>query len=746
MGSETRSCAESVMSARRATLTLASLHRPHDAMGIFAGWAWPLCSCATAAGDPRTENRRPGIVPGCLASLEDTAQASHRGVFSAAVTSLVSQRRHAAPIYGAACAVACGACTSARAARHLQPSLKALSSFIHYKERITRRSRLSSEQYGTTRKARLPTGGSTANFRWTTGNSPGFGVAESREAHLDPDFLPRFVDGFLCTQTRLGRPVRDLPPFARWGCVVKICRWSRIYEDMTLISVLLEPVFRASQVLRPSWPASGCMLLPWLQRNRDTARSLPSHGDMMPSAFVGTVAQPPSCPQAAQQCLESRRHPRHVTCQTFYREAFKVHLVEHCTARELLPARPARDSAGGPSSAWPPPDGRRGALDPHLQKSCPTSDGLRAHQPPARLVGPSSPHRDSIPPAASSGRRPHIAELPRRKMAAAAPAASTTPASATVPPPHDDAAPAPAAAAAAPPTSAPEQRAGGLFAVPGPVRQLFKLFPLCVYPAESLPARAPAQVRKRPRLQVHARHSSLENDLEANRKAHHVQAFLRIAGVDVEIVPSNNHASPSGALPFLLPASSDPRPDVPLTGSKIERYALDRSQYAMPDVSSSQFDAWLSILSQKIRPAWLFSIYVEPRNHHLLARWYLPSNPILRASTTHTLRAAAVSEILKTTRRPHIDPKQLFANARAAFKALSRLLGDDDWFFGSETPGLFDAEVFAYTQPIIDLAWLWKDQRLTECMNCILEENIFRHRFRLYEWCWGEVPESCATV
>jgi len=130
----------------------------------------------------------------------------------------------------------------------------------------------------------------------------------------------------------------------------------------------------------------------------------------------------------------------------------------------------------------------------------------------------------------------------------------------------------------------------------------------------------------------------------------------------------------------------------------------------------------------------------------LLARWYLPSNPILRASTTHTLRAAAVSEILKTTRRPHIDPKQLFANARAAFKALSRLLGDDDWFFGSETPGLFDAEVFAYTQPIIDLAWLWKDQRLTECMNCILEENIFRHRFRLYEWCWGEVPESCATV
>lgn len=44
----------------------------------------------------------------------------------------------------------------------------------------------------------------------------------------------------------------------------------------------------------------------------------------------------------------------------------------------------------------------------------------------------------------------------------------------------------------------------GWFAVPPPVRELFKLFPLRVYAAEPLPARAPDRTRDRPRLYVFA--------------------------------------------------------------------------------------------------------------------------------------------------------------------------------------------------------------------------------------------------
>ncbi|KAJ6440349.1 mitochondrial outer membrane protein (Sam35) [Purpureocillium lavendulum] len=278
--------------------------------------------------------------------------------------------------------------------------------------------------------------------------------------------------------------------------------------------------------------------------------------------------------------------------------------------------------------------------------------------------------------------------------------ATATPAEATAPLPAATATTTTSPAAAEPPR-------GGLFAVPGPIRRLFKLFPLHVYEAEALPARAPSQT------------------------------FLRIAGVDVELVKSNNHASPSGSLPFLLPASSDPRPDVPLTGSKIERYALERGENVINDLSSPRFEAYLSLLSHRVRPAWLYSLYVDPRNTPILSHWYLPSNPILRLFTRHTLRSAATSEILKTTRRPLIDPKDIFADARTAFHQLSELLGEDDWFFGSETPSLFDAEVFAYTQPIIEHVLAFDDAR-DSLFNCLtLHENLFQHRQRILDQCYG---------
>ena len=44
----------------------------------------------------------------------------------------------------------------------------------------------------------------------------------------------------------------------------------------------------------------------------------------------------------------------------------------------------------------------------------------------------------------------------------------------------------------------------------------------------------------------------------------------------------------------------------------------------------------------------------------------------------------------------------IYSEAEKAFEALSFLLGDDEWFFGSVKPGLFDAAVFAYTHLLLD--------------------------------------------
>lgn len=130
----------------------------------------------------------------------------------------------------------------------------------------------------------------------------------------------------------------------------------------------------------------------------------------------------------------------------------------------------------------------------------------------------------------------------------------------------------------------------------------------------------------------------------------------------------------------------------------------------------------------------LYALYLAPSNANLLADLYLPSSPLLRHPLRHTLRNAATAEILKTTRGAVISPPQLYADATEALAALSTLLGDDDWFFASDDPALFDAEVFSYTYLILDESLAWQDTRLAECLSQF--ENLVRHRERLYQKYW----------
>ncbi|EHK39710.1 hypothetical protein TRIATDRAFT_178789, partial [Trichoderma atroviride IMI 206040] len=294
----------------------------------------------------------------------------------------------------------------------------------------------------------------------------------------------------------------------------------------------------------------------------------------------------------------------------------------------------------------------------------------------------------------------------------------------------------------------------GWFAVPAPVRELFKLFPLTTLPADPLPERAPERTRPRPRLYVFAR---TEEDARSGRPSFNPQClkwqtFLRIAGVEVDVVPSTNHASPSGALPFLLPptitqsssttteskAAPALIPTRPLTGSKIERYAKDHSSHDIPADSSSpsRLEAYEALLSQSLRPAWLHTLYLDPLNIPLLKTLYLPPSPILQLPSLHVLRNAATAEILKTTRSAIISPDQLLSDATDALRSLSALLSDDEWFFGRPEPGLFDAEVFAYTYLILDpqFGWAGDHHSLAKCL--VKFGNLVEHRTRLYERCW----------
>ncbi|OAA42538.1 mitochondrial outer membrane protein [Cordyceps fumosorosea ARSEF 2679] len=231
----------------------------------------------------------------------------------------------------------------------------------------------------------------------------------------------------------------------------------------------------------------------------------------------------------------------------------------------------------------------------------------------------------------------------------------------------------------------------GLFSAPAPIRSLFNSFPLAVHPAEALPARAPDTTgddatAALPRLYVFARERDADLGLPSfNPTCLKWQTILRIANVCVRLVPSSNHASPSGALPFLMLPSSASTIAVPLTGEKIARFAQQHAPGAGLDDPSPRIDAYQALIAHQVRPAWLYSLYINPANGPLLDALYLPSSALLRPTQRHTLRTAAMTEILKSTRRTTggFDADQLFHAAQEAFAALSALLGEAEWFLGT---------------------------------------------------------------
>ncbi|KAF2972415.1 hypothetical protein GQX73_g1050 [Xylaria multiplex] len=305
------------------------------------------------------------------------------------------------------------------------------------------------------------------------------------------------------------------------------------------------------------------------------------------------------------------------------------------------------------------------------------------------------------------------------------------------------------------------QESSGWFTIPAPLARLFKKFPLLTYPPNELPARSP-DIRNVPTLYVFISDEDALKGLpsfnpsclkwqvstaylETGRGLVHrtnptSQTFLKLAGVDFCLRSSNNHASPTGALPFLLPPStpSDPKSQRPIPSNKLEQYGLDNGKSKLPESLGARIEAYESLIDHRIRNAWLYTLYLSPTNTKLLSNLYIvpatSSRPV-RATILYQLKHAAELEILKSTSRDAINPADLYKGAKDAFRALETVLGDGEWFFGSPLPGLFDATVFSYTHLILHDGLAWENRRL----NDILEEfpRLVSHRNRIFQRCWG---------
>lgn len=268
------------------------------------------------------------------------------------------------------------------------------------------------------------------------------------------------------------------------------------------------------------------------------------------------------------------------------------------------------------------------------------------------------------------------------------------------------------------------------FSLPAPLRHVFDRFPLITYPSNPLPQRAPT-LRHENVLYIFQKTDPKSRDAPSyNPSCLKWQAYLKFNGIPLHTRPSNNHASPSGALPFLLPAATDPqRPPSPIAANRLPKWVV--SQGGKEDVVHARQDAYNALIDHNIRSAWLYYLYLDQDNFQSVA-W--PMYVVSTSTTTavqlalgHQLQAAAREELLKTS--TIIDPGHLYNQARHAFRALSILLGSDQFFFGQSTPGLFDASLFAYTQIILDDDLTWPSTRLKR--DLLEYKNLVHHRDRL---------------
>lgn len=127
--------------------------------------------------------------------------------------------------------------------------------------------------------------------------------------------------------------------------------------------------------------------------------------------------------------------------------------------------------------------------------------------------------------------------------------------------------------------------------------------------------------------------------------SHPLQAYLKFSNISFRVASSSNHASPSGALPFLLPAQPDTLQAVqPVPSGKLQRWTMNNSETAIEESGDLRYEAYLSLLDFRIRRAWVSRQVL----HHEAVANTLQSSTV---STSHTTSLPSPSHSTSSLRR-----------------------------------------------------------------------------------------------
>ncbi|KAH8147588.1 uncharacterized protein LAJ45_08416 [Morchella importuna] len=278
------------------------------------------------------------------------------------------------------------------------------------------------------------------------------------------------------------------------------------------------------------------------------------------------------------------------------------------------------------------------------------------------------------------------------------------------------------------------------FNIPPMLKRVFDSFPLLILPDDPLPSGYLQPSKDKPLLYVF----TTPADAAAGKPSFNPsclkwQTYLKLCGIDCRIVPSSNHASPSGALPFLISAAAAPSSATKtISVGALRKWAAENGSAPneIPEKEQPRVQAFLAMLNSQIRDAWLHSLYLSPTNFVTITSPQYRSTTVSAVNLilSHQMQAAATKELLKARPGGIINPDDIYADAESAVSALSAVLGEDEWFFGAEEPGYFDAAVFGYTHLVLATEW---DEGEAGLMRAVKgHANLVAHEERICRTCF----------
>ncbi|KAG4303624.1 hypothetical protein PCANB_000044 [Pneumocystis canis] len=268
---------------------------------------------------------------------------------------------------------------------------------------------------------------------------------------------------------------------------------------------------------------------------------------------------------------------------------------------------------------------------------------------------------------------------------------------------------------------------------PAIITKLFDLFPWIRY--ASLDIRSPIDTTRHQLFIAHKDDTLLNSpsyDLESLRW----QTYFILADIPHNVFRASPHASPSGTLPFFVPAgvaSSAYALSSTAFQTWLTQHGIELHPFINQPSLAADADSYLSLIENTLYDAWFCACFIERENFQTVTGpCYVNDVWPIRELIKWQLCRKIKKRLSDRQKTGLLNLNEIYADAAHALDAVAIRLGEDIWFFGAKNPTFIDATLFAYTYLV--LSTQLPGNTLMHALK--KHTNLIDHATRLWKYCY----------